>query len=141
MPFVLVIEWFWQSRRRVPAWIAAILTIAVLGYSTFLQFQVNGEDFFLVYRARAPLEDLMTDELRPYFYERHAGLIVADLVRCQGHPDDLPFFPALKQLAPDASMTRYRRYLSTLMEQTNLYWWPPKQPAPTRDANSGQPEP
>jgi hypothetical protein len=117
-------------RRGRPGWyfpVAAVALVLTSGYSTFLQFRVNCEGFFVVYDARVPIEGLSARPQLDSFWHRHAGLVVGDLVRCQGHPDDLPFFSALKQIAPAVRVEQYRHYLNNLLIQTNLYWWPPPQ--------------
>jgi len=141
MPFILVLEWFWQSRQRLWAWIPAVIVLAALGYSAYLQFQVNCEDFFVAYRARAPLESILTRDMQSVFWDHNTGTIVADLVRCQSRPDDLPFFPLLTQVESSNRIALYRRYLYTLIGQTNLYWWPPEPPPPGWDSIANQPAP
>lgn len=103
----------WQAR----AW--ALAVIASLGYSAYLQAQVNRLPFFTYYNARIAGR---TPESIAYFYDHHVGVICDDLVRHRANLEELPFFAELKRDAPPDFVRDYRAALTAMLARGNLYW-------------------
>jgi hypothetical protein len=102
----------WRAR----AWVLAAL--ACLGYSAYLQVQVNRLPFFMYYYARSSA----SPGLVAYFFERHVGSISDDLVRSRGDLARLPYFDELKREAPPQFLRDYVPVISGMIVRGNLYW-------------------
>ena len=113
-----VIERFDTWRAR--AWRMAAL--ATLGYSAYLQTEVNRLPFWIYYEARSALYVSSSFQTVDYFLYRHTALIAADLLRYRHDFDSLPFFPELKRNAPPQFIADYRRQIGAMIERGNLYW-------------------
>ncbi|MBI2753714.1 MAG: hypothetical protein HYX46_09420 [Betaproteobacteria bacterium] len=106
----------WRAR----AW--ALAAIASLGYSAYLQVQVNRLPFFTYYHARIVGGSL---ESIAYFLDHHVGVICDDLIRHRANLDGLPFFAELKRDAPPEFVRDYRAMLTEMIARGNLYWTMP----------------
>jgi hypothetical protein len=108
----------WRAR----AW--ALVAIASLLYSAYLQVQVNRLPFYTYYNARIAAA---SPELIAYFYDRHVGAICDDLVRHRANVDQLPYFAELRRAASADFVNRYRVALVKYLARDNLYWALPPQ--------------
>lgn len=127
LPFILLIEWTIDRIRRAPmmAWPALVAITAVLLYSSYLQYRVNGLDFFAFYYLRP--HDLSESDAR-YFEDRPVGITVDAIER---HGDDLtvfPWFVNMTQHQPPAAVARYRQIVKIVLSRRNYYWWPGDDP-------------
>ena len=102
----------WRAR----AW--ALVALASLGYSAYLQVQVNRLPFFMYYYARAG----NSPELISYFFEHHVGVICDDLNRHRANLEDLPFFADLRREISPESLRDYRAVIGSMLGRGNLYW-------------------
>jgi hypothetical protein len=106
----------WRAR----AWAAA--TLAALGYSAYLQAQVNLLPFWSYYEARAALLMARPLESVEYFLNRPTAFVVQDLLRHRRNVEALPYFSDLVRTSPAAYSEHARRELGRILERNNLYW-------------------
>jgi hypothetical protein len=109
----------WGTRRST--WLAAAAAL-VLGYSTYIQLQVNRCEFFLYYFVRDTIPTPLDDELIKYFYGHPLGTICSDLLEHRADPENLPFFPAIQKATTEPRAKAYREILVKLMRHDNFYW-------------------
>jgi len=111
---VLAERWHtWRAR----GW--ALVAAACLAYSGYLQMQVNRLPFSAYYYVRTIG---ISPELVAYFYDHHVGVIAADLLRHRTNVEALPYFDALRRVAPPEYMAEYRLNLARVLSRPNLYW-------------------
>jgi 4-amino-4-deoxy-L-arabinose transferase-like glycosyltransferase len=113
-----VIDNFGTWRAR--AW--AVAAFACLGYSAYLQVQVNLMPFWAYYNAREALFVSRSLEAIDYFLYRHPAFIAEDLVRHRHDVDGLPYFAEVKRYAPPEFVAEYRDKFGAMLERGNLYW-------------------
>ncbi len=124
LPFLVFADDVIERLGTWPARAWALVAFASLGYSAYLQVQVNRLPFFTYYNARIAAR---SPELIAYFYDRHVGLICADLVRHRANMDALPYFTELQRAEPPDFVSWYRAALTQYIARGNLYWALPPQ--------------
>jgi hypothetical protein len=97
-------------------------TLAVLGYSAYLQAQVNLLPFWSYYEARGALLAARPLESIEYFLNRPTAFVVQDLLRHRYNIEALPFFQDMVRNSPGAFAEHARRELGPLLARDNLYW-------------------
>ena len=122
----------WGSPRSGLLAAAAAL---LLGYSAYLQVQVNRCDFFAYYFVRNAIPAPLDDELTSYFYDHGWGKICCDLVAHRADPEHLPFFPAVMRATSARRAGAYRELLVKLLSVDNFYWSSSTSPARGASAN------
>jgi hypothetical protein len=116
--------------RSAAACAAGALAIGVLGYSCWLQFEVNRTTFFFSYLAEIPLEGHMDAEVAEYFLDRNEAILILDLSRHRQDLDQTTLFQELRaqKLLTPMEIESYRQTLLGLLDRGNLYWWPSRTP-------------
>ena len=136
LPALAAIDWL---RARTPAALAAIPVVALaLGYSTWLQVQVNRFPFLAAQYAEMSLDAVRTPAVAAFFATRHDGRIVHTLWRHRDRLAELPWWREAEAAADtDArrrSLARAGRIIRTLVTPSNLYWFPRAEDAGSADA-------
>ena len=132
LPFLLYVEWLASAPRHRVKWTLIVVTAIGLGYSTYLQYQVNRLEYFTMYRATEPISGAWTREMARYFMEHQMGVFNSDLIRHRDDLDSLSYVAALKARGvSDQRLRQYKDLLRDLAIQENFYWRrPPATPSP-----------
>lgn len=123
LPFITFVDELILDRRdkwSARAW--ALVLLICLGYSTYLQVQVNRLPFWAYYREKIALDVAWTDTSAAYFRDHHVGVIVDDLLRHRDDLDDLPFMADMKKRVPPQFFDDYRKALNEMLRTGNWYW-------------------
>lgn len=136
LPFLLYLEWLAAAPHHPGKWAMLAVTVVGLGYSTYLQYQVNRLEFFAMYRAAEPISGAWSEETARYFLEHQMGVFNSDLIRHQNDLDALPFVADLKaRKLSDQRLQQYKSLLRALADENNFYWKRPSgPPTPPPDA-------
>jgi hypothetical protein len=133
LPFLLYVEWLAAAPRHRVKWTLIAVTAMGLGYSTYLQFQVNRLEYFTMYQATEPISGAWTREMARYFLEHQMGVFNSDLIRHRDDLDNLSYVANLKARGvSDQRLRQYKDLLRALANQENFYWRRP--PAPLSPA-------
>jgi hypothetical protein len=123
LPFVVFLEWLVQAPSRGGKAAIAVATVATLGYSTFLQYQVNRLGFWTMYQVGATVDDAWSREMARYFLEHGMGAFNSDLIRHRDNLDDLPFVAELKKRGlTGQQLENYKKLLRGFADEENFYW-------------------
>lgn len=123
MPFVVFLEWLARTPLRGIRAALAVATVLTLGYSTFLQYQVNRLGFWTMYQVSATVDDAWNQEMARYFLEHGMGTFNSDLIRHQDNLDDLPFVAELKKRGlTRQQLEDYKMLLRKFADEENFYW-------------------
>ena len=123
LPFLLYIEWLANTPRHRIKWALIVVTVMGLGYSTYLQYQVNRLDYFTMYQATEPISGAWTREMAQYFLAHPTGVFNSDLIRHRNDLDSLPYVADLKARGvSDQRLREYKDLLRALAAQENFYW-------------------
>jgi hypothetical protein len=127
LPALPALEHLATLRPRLKA--AAVFAIAtVLLSSTYMQFVVNGLDFFAVHRIAFPFEKMHTNlGVFRYLNDHVEARILRDLQRHDGRLSESALFEAASKTLPPAALQQYDGYVSGILHETNWFWWPPRQ--------------
>lgn len=100
--------------------LAAVAAAAALGYSLFLQVQVNRFHFMAFYRVRPPAGGKTTSACAAWFAENSYGRVVYDL---HGNLDRLGWWRDMKAsvLSP-RDVRDYETHVAGQLAYTNSYW-------------------
>ena len=136
LPLLLYVEWLAAAPRHPGKWAMVAVTVVGLGYSTYLQYQVNRLEFFTMYRAAEPISGALSLEEGRYFLEHQMGVFNRDLIRHRDDLESLPFVADLKKRkVSDHRLQQYKYALRALADENNFYWKrPPSTPTPPPDA-------
>jgi len=136
LPLLLYVEWLAAAPRHPGKWALVAVTVGGLGYSTYLQYQVNRLEFFTMYRAAEPISGALSLEEGRYFLEHQMGVFNRDLIRHRDDLESLPFVADLKKRkVSDQRLQQYKNALRALADENNFYWKrPPSTPTPPPDA-------
>jgi hypothetical protein len=124
MPFVVYLEWLvarpWGCGRQA----MAAVTVVSLGYSTWLQYEVNRLDFWTMYRVMFTFDGDWSQEMSRYFVEHQMGTFNADLIRHKDDLDDLPYVAELERrgLLRGKELEDYKEMLRRYIGDENFYW-------------------
>ena len=118
LPFLSFADEVLERIHTWPARAWAVTALACLGYSAYLQVQVNRLPFFIYYYARAS----QSPELVAYFFERHVGSICDDLARSGADLRQAPYFTDLKREASADFLRDYVAVIAGMIARGNLYW-------------------
>jgi hypothetical protein len=132
LPFLLYVERLAIAPRQQARWLLIVATVMGLGYSTYLQYQVNRLDYFTMYEATEPIAEAWTREMAQYILEHQMGVFNSDLIRHRNDLDSLPYVADLKAHGvSDQRLRQYQDLLRALANQENFYWRrPPATPQP-----------
>jgi hypothetical protein len=136
LPFLLYLEWLAAAPFHAGKWAMLAVTVIALGYSTYLQYEVNRLEYFTMYRAADPINGALSLETGRYFLEHQMGVFNHDLIRHRDDLDSLPYVADLKtRKVSDQRLEQYKKMLRALADQNNFYWERPPAPAtPPQDA-------
>jgi hypothetical protein len=129
LPFLVFVDGLVDRARtwRARAW--ALLALSALGYSAYLQVQVNRLPFFTYYHARVAA---MSPDSSGYFFEHHVGTICSDLIQHADNLEALPYFPAFKRAAAPSFVDEYKAVIGGMIAHGNLYWVSQARQRPSR---------
>jgi hypothetical protein len=127
LPFVSFLDWLADAPWTRGKFVVAVTTLVTLGYSTFLQYQVNRLDFWTLYRVGDAVNDAWGRDMARYFLEHQMGVFNDDLIRHKDDLDDLPFVAELeKRGLAGQQLQEYKTMLRKFATQENFYWEHPR---------------
>jgi hypothetical protein len=97
-----------------------------------LQLRVITIDPWFFYLIEQPLEGRMNKEIAEYLLDTHEAILYQDLNSRREDLDSSFLFIELRERVRinPSQMEVYRRIVLDALDDTDLYWWPPKTPAP-----------
>jgi hypothetical protein len=113
----------WMARSKGLARLATAAVIVGLGYSCWLQWQVNRWPFFTFYTLRAPLEHSSGLAAGAVFCLNSYGRLQADMYRCRNDLSQLDWWKVTKEHITPEYATQYERHVRETLSVSNLYWW------------------
>jgi hypothetical protein len=132
LPFVSFLDWLADAPWGRGKFVMAIATLVTLGYSTFLQYQVNRLDFWTLYRISDTVNEAWSRDMARYFLEHQMGVFNVDLIRHKDDLDGLPFVAELeKRGLAGQQLQEYKTMLRKFATDENFYW---KRPHPDESA-------
>lgn len=103
--------------------IATAVVVFGLGYSCWLQCQVNRWPFFSYYALRGPLEQNCGVWAASVFCLDSYGQVQADMYRCRDDLSQLEWWKAMKETVPPEFAAQYERHVRETLSISNFYWW------------------
>jgi hypothetical protein len=123
MPAVDALEWL---RRGGPAALGfAAITVAGLGYSTWLQVQVNRFPFFAYYQLMIPVREFSSPSLDAFFLGQSYGWIEYSMWRNRHALDKLPWWHEIERSDDSTFPLRYERHVRRQLNRGNSFLFPP----------------
>jgi hypothetical protein len=119
LPALAFAESLIEKRHAWPARAVAAAALAALGYSAYLQVQVNRLPYYTDYYARVA-EDV-SPAARAYF-ANHVGVIADGLLRHRDNLEQLPYWDELKRIGTPESVADYKANVARRIEQGNWFW-------------------
>lgn len=101
----------------------AVVVAAALGYSTWLQWQVNRWPFFAYYSLSTPLDSRATLAIGAFFSTQSYGRILAEMDRCRDDLSALDWWRDAKGRLDPEFVALYERHVRDAFAKSNLYWW------------------
>jgi len=132
LPSLYVFEGLNVRTRRAAG--AALL----LGISIWMQCMVNRADFWFFYKVEHPLDGRMDRDIAEYLFDRPEAILLQDMAGHRQNLDDTFLFRQIireNRLTPE-QLVLYRRMVLDALDNTNLYWWPPPNPAAQQKSGS-----
>jgi hypothetical protein len=126
LPALAFAESLIEKRSTWPARAAAVLAFAALGYSAYLQIQVNRLPYYTYYIARPP-EDV--SPVAKAYFRNHVGVISDDLLRHRDELERLAYWEDFQRIGAPESVAAYKTRLSETLAQVNWFWSRPRGPA------------
>jgi len=99
------------------------MALAALGYSAYLQIQVNRLPFFTYYYARAAAD---ISPVAAAYFENHVGVISADLLRHRHDLEGMPYWEELKRIGTAETLAKHKAQVDELLQRGNWFWSFPK---------------
>ncbi|HVM63003.1 MAG TPA: hypothetical protein VMV72_19245 [Verrucomicrobiae bacterium] len=144
LPFIVYLDrlaagpWRWRRFAMV------VVTVVTLGYSTWLQYEVNRLDFWTMYRVLFTFDGDWSQDSARYFFGHQMGTFNADLIRHKDDLDGLPYVAELEKrgLLRGQDAQAYKAMLRGLIDNENFYWLhPPRgETSPRPSGGEGQGE-
>lgn len=114
-----------RLRRRTPAtMVAAAVAVGLLGYSTWLQVQVNRFPFFAYYELQDPLAKVESADKEAFFNDNTYGWIEWSMWSSRHRLDRLRWWRDIKAASDPAAVTWYEQYVQNVLGRGNLYFFP-----------------
>jgi hypothetical protein len=123
LPALYPLAWSYASPRRPRR--AAFLTGLVLAaaFLVFMQVQVHRLPFFFKYEIHPDLQDIKSGPIYDYFTTTPFAKINWDHLRCQGHPEDLPYYAELQRILSPEALENWEANLRRQLSRSNLFWF------------------
>lgn len=122
LPAISALEWL---RSRTPAAVlTAVMIVCGLGYSTWLQFQVNRFPFFAYYYLGGAVSKSTESSSAEFFANHSYGWIEYTMWRHRENLDSLPWWQATKAAIPAAAATKFEERVRRVLGRSNFYFFP-----------------
>ena len=118
-----LMESWLREPRKCSSRVALGVGALVLGYSLFLQEQVNRRTFLAFYKLRDPVAQHMTQLTAWYYDGSHYGRVNWDFVRADGNMEPFEFWQQLKKVTAPEPLEGYRKHIQQVLSTTNYYWF------------------
>jgi len=119
LPALAFAESLIEKRTAWPARALAGVAFAALGYSAYLQIQVNRLPYYTYYYARAAAD--ISPRAVAYF-ENHVGVISGDLLRHRDDLEQLPYWEDLKRRGAAEDVAKHKTQVHELIRRGNWFW-------------------
>ena len=119
LPAMDFCQWVSESAGRWKARLAALAVAVMLGYSLFLQLQVNRTPFFAFYQLRDDAELPMTAAREAFFRQHSYGRIYYEY---RSGLKRLPWWREIKEITPDRACRIHEMNADFWLSEADNYW-------------------
>lgn len=113
----------WLRQKTVPAVLSVVLVTVCLGYSTWLQLQVNRFPFFAYYHLAEVPGTGLTASGQAFFTENSYGWIEYSLWHNRGHLERLPWWRDQKEIMSAEQAKAYEEHVQNVLGRGNLFFF------------------